>query len=702
MMWRMRAVSLIIALILSWLFIPVDIRAEEPWLGVEARLLAAGPVPLDEEWRFQVGDDPTWAALHADDSAWRSAPTFFPPGEKPPEDWEGNGWYRVHLRFDEKSLKGRRLALLFNLKAGASEVYLDGERLASLGRVGNSQKETFENRERRIIWLPTSGPSSEHVLAVRYASFRLSDVHAVRHDAGFTAMLAAPEDAVGFEEVPRRLYTEQALFTAIPLAFGILHLLFFLFDRRARENLWLAMVTLALAGVAFCEFREEMPLTTEGLLDLKLAMAFGFFVLTVGTIGFIDALLKRRRLKRRLWEFSFLAALILGAPKLGSVFGSGFVFAFSILVFLALIFELVSSTIRFLRQPHTGAWILGVGLCLLFLGILGDFAIDAGYTETILNTDNPYLIGAMALILSMSIYLARNMTRTRQQLEQRLVQVKELSERALEQEKAAREQEIASRLLEVDHARKTAELAEARDLQLSLLPRVLPSVAGFETAAWMLTATEVGGDFYDARVDADGALIVAVGDAAGHGMRAGILAAVTKGLFDVLTCDGDAAEMLAAFRRAIGGMRLRRLHMSLLLARFKEHRIELAAAGMPSALLFHAADGRLEELIVKGLPLGSTLSSVAEPLRRNLAPGDVVLIASDGFPELRCGEAEGVGDDEELGYEAAHALFRAAARHSPATRTAERILEELKAEVLRRTEGRPPQDDVTLMVVKVR
>ena len=54
----------------------------------------------------------------------------------------------------------------------------------------------------------------------------------------------------------------------------------------------------------------------------------------------------------------------------------------------------------------------------------------------------------------------------------------------------------------------------------------------------MFTATEVGGDYYDFDLGDDGTLTVAIGDATGHGMRAGTLVTATKSLFQAL--DGEA------------------------------------------------------------------------------------------------------------------------------------------------------------------
>ena len=77
------------------------------------------------------------------------------------------------------------------------------------------------------------------------------------------------------------------------------------------------------------------------------------------------------------------------------------------------------------------------------------------------------------------------------------------------------------KFLQLENNRKTKELDEARNLQLSMLPKVLPQVPNLDIAVYMKTATEVGGDYYDFNVGTDGTLTVAIGDATGHGMKAG-------------------------------------------------------------------------------------------------------------------------------------------------------------------------------------
>ena len=82
--------------------------------------------------------------------------------------------------------------------------------------------------------------------------------------------------------------------------------------------------------------------------------------------------------------------------------------------------------------------------------------------------------------------------------------------------------------MEVDHRRKSEELAFARQLQLSMLPTRNVSLDNIEIIGQMRTATEVGGDYYDFIEMSDGRICIAVGDATGHGMAAGLVVGMVK------------------------------------------------------------------------------------------------------------------------------------------------------------------------------
>jgi len=111
-----------------------------------------------------------------------------------------------------------------------------------------------------------------------------------------------------------------------------------------------------------------------------------------------------------------------------------------------------------------------------------------------------------------------------------------------------KESEMRAQIAEAENERKTKELEEARQLQLSMLPEDLPNLPNLDIAVYMQTATEVGGDYYDFHVGMDGTLTVVVGDATGHGMKAGTMVTATKSLFNILAPNPDILATFSLFR----------------------------------------------------------------------------------------------------------------------------------------------------------
>ena len=85
--------------------------------------------------------------------------------------------------------------------------------------------------------------------------------------------------------------------------------------------------------------------------------------------------------------------------------------------------------------------------------------------------------------------------------------------------------------LEAEHKHKTKELDEAREVQLCMLPQKAPVYPGIDFEMFILTATEVGGDYYDFIQTENDILKFAIGDATGHGAKAGAMVMAGEILF---------------------------------------------------------------------------------------------------------------------------------------------------------------------------
>ncbi len=199
----------------------------------------------------------------------------------------------------------------------------------------------------------------------------------------------------------------------------------------------------------------------------------------------------------------------------------------------------------------------------------------------------------------------------------------------------AKAAEAEKRVLEVENERKTKELEEARNLQLSMLPSDVPKLPHLDIAVFMKTATEVGGDYYDFSIGQDGTLNIAFGDATGHGMQAGTIVTLMKGFF---TSDSSRLDIQTFFNhcsKSIKEIKLGRLLMAFSLLKVKGNKVSFSSAGMPPIYLHRKASKTVEEIMLKGMPLGAMKNFPYTLHEAELQIGDTVLLVTDGLPEQK-------------------------------------------------------------------
>jgi serine phosphatase RsbU (regulator of sigma subunit) len=242
--------------------------------------------------------------------------------------------------------------------------------------------------------------------------------------------------------------------------------------------------------------------------------------------------------------------------------------------------------------------------------------------------------------------------------------------------------------IERENQRRTEELEQARAIQLSLLPKQAPRLPHLEIAVRMLTATEVGGDYYDFFPLEDGSLYVVTGDATGHGMSAGLMVSMTKSALKAVEVK-PPDELLTQLNNVIRAVNLERMQMALNAIHITDDNVLLSSAGMPPPLLYRAGTGDVEEFMVEGLPLGGLEESDYELRIIEPRAGDTLVLISDGLPEAR--NVEG----NLLGYESVQARVA-----ELGDRSAEQILEELLRLGDEWSRDGSLEDDITVMVFK--
>ena len=257
-------------------------------------------------------------------------------------------------------------------------------------------------------------------------------------------------------------------------------------------------------------------------------------------------------------------------------------------------------------------------------------------------------------------------------------------------DKFIKDESLPSEIKE-EYLRKSNELNTARQAQQEMLAARIPSHPELEIDAFLKTATEVSGDYYDFSLCEDGKLTIAVGDATGHGTTAGMMVAATKALFKVLSTESNLRTIVRRMSETLKSLNLRNTYMHLTLARYEKGVLRLIVAGMPPVLVYRAATQTIEDIVLKGMPLGSFTEFPYEEFTIHLEPGDTVLFMSDGLLELLspCGDM--------LQLDRIRRIFAEAGNRSPS----EVIVHLRKAGLAWRAE-RALNDDVTLLVLKRR
>ena len=349
----------------------------------------------------------------------------------------------------------------------------------------------------------------------------------------------------------------------------------------------------------------------------------------------------------------------------------------------------IGEALREIRQ--TAVRSLAYGLSMVLAALVGVLVLSSRMTHNLdLLTAGAERLAGGDLETRVSVRSRNEFGRLAATFNRMAGELAEKEKRLLNEEALRREQEVEKRLLEAENERKSRELEEARQFQVSLLPKTLPEHPDLELAVFMRTATEVGGDYYDFFPSSSGALTAAIGDAAGHGARAGTMVTVVKGLLSA-AAEQDLAQTLANATSAIKRMSLGRMNMALTLLRIDGRRIAVSAAGMPPVLLYSRREQRLQEIELVGTPLGSLADASYQLWESELSDGDTVLMMTDGFPELLN------SNQEAMGYDRVGSIFAASHAKSP-----KQIIDDLSDEAEAWTGGQPPRDDITFVVLRVK
>jgi phosphoserine phosphatase len=244
----------------------------------------------------------------------------------------------------------------------------------------------------------------------------------------------------------------------------------------------------------------------------------------------------------------------------------------------------------------------------------------------------------------------------------------------------------------IEGERLRNELGMARVVQMSALPGTMPALPGYDVFGVSKPAEQTGGDTFDLQLTERGLLVV-LADAAGHGIAPALsvtqMHAMLRMAFrlgsDLQTSFAQVNNQLA---ETLPDDRFITAFVGLLDA--ASHRVEYQSGGQGPLLHFHAADATCTRHGPTCLPLGAMPAASLRPAATfDLAPGDILVLLSDGVYEYQDANHAEFGEARVEAVLASHAGKPMA-----------ELAAMLEAELVAFARGLPQQDDVTMVLIK--
>jgi serine phosphatase RsbU (regulator of sigma subunit) len=253
---------------------------------------------------------------------------------------------------------------------------------------------------------------------------------------------------------------------------------------------------------------------------------------------------------------------------------------------------------------------------------------------------------------------------------------------------ALREAETRRLMEKMEH-----DLNVARSIQQGLMPAQPPPAEHFDIAGWNLSADQTGGDYFDWQTLPDGRIVVTLGDSTGHGIGPALVATACRAYSRACFLSGqEISKVLDRINDLLVADLPQERFVTFVAALVDPIRfqIQLLSAGHGPLLLYTAADQRIQNINPQGIPLGLLAGVPIDlPLQIDVAPGDILLLVTDGFFEWVNAQ------DEQFGVERMEEVIRAHC-HRPA----EELISTLYGAVLKFAAGTQQLDDLTAVVVK--
>jgi signal transduction histidine kinase/DNA-binding response OmpR family regulator len=407
-------------------------------------------------WRFHPGDNPAWASPNFIDTNWTNTSIKF--GEHDlPHEWTGFGWFRIWVKKGD-AVPINSWGLYINQDA-ASEIYFDGQKIAALGKLGDSKQTSIAARDPYLTIPLAIVDTLPHLLAIRYCNYH----HYFSNFVGFQAWISDARFMQQKQRADQRFFDYLLMSGAAMAILVLLHMLLYAFYPKQKVNLYYSMFVLGTTISLFT--RCEAFVTLDPGMQL---LFYKIFSASISIMPFLFALLlyyvSRPKLPRlKLWIIGSIAAIFIAFYFLGSndllTINSTIGTLNNLFTVLVMIDGLIAVS-KAIRRGNQRLWLIGGGILIVVIS-----SVVVGANIFLLFNVYQLMLGMSLICLVMpvlfSIYIAMDVASTNRKLATQLTENDRLATENLlkEQEKTKLIGEQAEKL-ERTVLERTAQVRE--------------------------------------------------------------------------------------------------------------------------------------------------------------------------------------------------------------------------------------------------
>lgn len=253
---------------------------------------------------------------------------------------------------------------------------------------------------------------------------------------------------------------------------------------------------------------------------------------------------------------------------------------------------------------------------------------------------------------------------------------------------ALREADLENELKAVNH-----DLDIARSIQQGLFPTQSPELKDFDLAGWNQPADQTGGDYFDWQALPDGRIAISLADATGHGIGPALVSASCRAYSRAsLLVNAEKNGLLDRLNRLLADDLSANRFVTFVVVFLDptNSNIKILSAGHGPILWYRSDGDQIENLDAQGIPLGMIAGvKYGKANEGCLAPGDMLVIVTDGFYEWEN------PDGEEFGLSRLESVIRESHGCS-----ANEVIARLRSSVETFCNGTEQKDDLTAVVLK--